>query len=173
MSILIVIFFSLYILKYFKSNADFVLHLSFYKMWVSTELCHEKTCFTIYVNNKDTDFVIAEWCRTVIQVTEFSICTQGPLWIPFLAYSSFNNCILTWIRVVLSKMMSKSSYWRHARVVLHPSCKTTFPSPGRVHGNCSWVCQKYWSQTPEDRGSHDVAQLGQEPHFRATGKIQT
>ena len=28
------------------------------------------------------------------------------------------------------------------RVVLHPSCKMTFPSPGRVHGNPSWVCKK-------------------------------
>ena len=25
------------------------------------------------------------------------------------------------------------------RVVLHPSCRTTFPSPGWVHGNPSWV----------------------------------
>ena len=29
------------------------------------------------------------------------------------------------------------------RVVLHPSCKTTFPSPGRVHGNAGRICKKY------------------------------
>ena len=28
------------------------------------------------------------------------------------------------------------------RVVLHPSCKTTFPSPGRVHENPGRVCKK-------------------------------
>ena len=28
------------------------------------------------------------------------------------------------------------------QVVLHPSCKTTFPSPGRVHGNSGRVCKK-------------------------------
>ena len=28
------------------------------------------------------------------------------------------------------------------RVVLHPSCKSTFPSPGRVHGNSGRVCKK-------------------------------
>ena len=34
-----------------------------------------------------------EACRTVTRVTEFSICTEEPLWILFLAYSSFDNCI--------------------------------------------------------------------------------
>ena len=28
------------------------------------------------------------------------------------------------------------------RVVLHPSCKTTFPSPSWIHGNPSRVCKK-------------------------------
>ena len=28
------------------------------------------------------------------------------------------------------------------RVVLHPSCKMTFPCPGRVHGNSGRVCKK-------------------------------
>ena len=28
------------------------------------------------------------------------------------------------------------------RVVLHPSCETIFPSPGRVHGNPGRVCKK-------------------------------
>ena len=31
------------------------------------------------------------------------------------------------------------------RVVLHPSCKTTFPIPGRVHGNPCRVCKKMFS----------------------------
>ena len=36
--------------------------------------------------------------------------------------------------VKMSKMTSKSSYWRHAREsILQPPCKTTFPSPGWVH----------------------------------------
>ena len=28
------------------------------------------------------------------------------------------------------------------RAILHPSCKTPFPSPGRVHGNPGRVCKK-------------------------------
>ena len=34
-------------------------------------------------------------------------------------------------------------------VVLHPLCKTTFPSPGRFHGNSGWECKKiiYFSTT--------------------------
>ena len=37
--------------------------------------------------------VTAERCRAVTRVTEFSFCTEEPLWILFLAYSSFDNCI--------------------------------------------------------------------------------
>ena len=38
---------------------------------------------------------------TVTRMTEFSICTEEPLWTLFLAYSSFDNCIYTWICVVI------------------------------------------------------------------------
>ena len=44
--------------------------------------------------------------------------------------------------------MSKHKKWcqnRHPDVMHHiynPSCKTTLPSPGRVHGNSGWVCKK-------------------------------
>ena len=31
-------------------------------------------------------------------------------------------------------------------VVLHPPCKTTFPSPGRIHGNSGRVCKKVGSK---------------------------
>ena len=31
------------------------------------------------------------------------------------------------------------------RVVLHPLCKMTFPSPGRVHGNSVQVCKNSMS----------------------------
>ena len=37
-----------------------------------------------------------EACRVVpnsYRMTEFSVCTEEPLWILFLAYSSFDNCI--------------------------------------------------------------------------------
>ena len=37
------------------------------------------------------------------------------------------------------------------RVVLHPSCKTTFPSPGRVHGNPGRVCKKKFSDRRKGR----------------------
>ena len=33
------------------------------------------------------------------------------------------------------------------RVVLHPSCKMTFPRPGRVHRNFGRVCKKHISRT--------------------------
>ena len=45
------------------------------------------------------------------------------------------------------------------RVVLHPSCKTTFPSPGRVHGNPCRVRKNDLIANPEDRFSRDEAKL--------------
>ena len=113
-------------------------------------------------------------------VTEFSICTKQPLWILFLAYSSFDDCIQAWMCVILSdaqitkcldeemlslvpiwiidvetcggKLTSTCQKWRQkikiiiltlcTTFILHPSCKTTFPSPGPVHGNSGQVCKK-------------------------------
>ena len=44
--------------------------------------------------------------------------------------------------VKTSNMTSKSPYWRHARASTYtPSCKTTFPSSGWVHGNSGRVCK--------------------------------
>ena len=44
---------------------------------------------------------------------------------------------------VWPNLTSKSSYGRHARESsCTPSCKTTFPSPGCVHGNSGLVCKK-------------------------------
>ena len=41
---------------------------------------------------------------------------------------------------------SKLSYRRHAWELCYtPSCKTTIPSPGRVHGNCGRVCKPFLS----------------------------
>ena len=54
-------------------------------------------------------------------------------------------------------MTSKSSYWRHAQESSYtPSCKTTFPSPDRVHGNPSnypkiWTMWfNRWVMCPKD-----------------------
>ena len=44
---------------------------------------------------------------------------------------------------------SKPSSWRHERESSHPSCETTFPSPGRVHGKPDRVCKKYSSRIPD------------------------
>ena len=40
-----------------------------------------------------------------------------------------------------------------SRVILHSSCKTTFPSPGRVHGNPGRVCKKRFVSTGENCGN--------------------
>ena len=45
--------------------------------------------------------------------------------------------------VKTSKRHQNLSYWRHARVILHPSCKTTFSSPGWVHRNSGRLCKNY------------------------------
>ena len=44
---------------------------------------------------------LAEWCRTVTRVTEFSFCTEEPLWILFLAYYSFGSAIAFRLEYVL------------------------------------------------------------------------
>ena len=41
--------------------------------------------------------------------------------------------------------------------VLHPSCKTTFPSPVWVHGNYGRVCKKKFVSTGENRGKPFLA----------------
>ena len=50
-------------------------------------------------------------------------------------------------------MTSKLESWRQkgdltscTRVVLNPWCKTTFPSPGQIHGNSSRVCKNNLSE---------------------------
>ena len=64
----------------------------------------------------------------------------------------FGSYLRSWRQNILRKM---TSTWHQdvqndvkiviltscTRVVLHPSCKTTFPSPGRVHGNSDRVCK--------------------------------
>ena len=121
----------------------------------------------------------------LFRVMEFSIRTEQPLLILFLAYSSFDNAfrleyvlfyqfyakittffrsrnvrfgssLIRWCRNVWWKLTWKwrqdVKKWRQnvkiviltscTRVVLHPSCKTTFPSPDRVYGNSGRVCKK-------------------------------
>ena len=127
---------------------------------------------------------------------EFSVRTEQPILILFLAYSPFDNVFrleyvlfyqvyakittffyqemfggwllsytLTSKRLVETdvKMMSRRQKWHQnvksviltlcTRVVLHPSCKTTFPSPGRARGNSVRVCKKQFSCIP-DRNFH-------------------
>ena len=50
-------------------------------------------------------------------VREFSICTEQPLWILFVAYSFFDNCIQAWTCVILS-IIHWNNYifqWRDAQ----------------------------------------------------------
>ena len=44
-------------------------------------------------NGADWKFRRASWCQAVTRVMEFFFCTEEPLWLLFLAYSSFGNCI--------------------------------------------------------------------------------
>ena len=62
------------------------------------------------------------------------------VWLLF--YTLMSKCLAE-SDVKMSKITSKSTYWHHAR---HPSCKTTFPSPGQVHGNPGRVCKKSLSE---------------------------
>ena len=98
-----------------------------------------------------------EACRvmpTVTRVTEFSISTSKPLLFLFLAISSFDNCIIRWPDIDIETFggnWRENQKWRQnvqivilkscTKVVFHPLCETTFPSPGRVRGNPGWVCK--------------------------------
>ena len=107
----------------------------------------------------------ALWCQTIIWVTEFSNAPKNhygvfvflhslPLTVAFrLEYVLFYPVYTKVTTFFLSRRFRYGSSlintfggnWcqdiKNALVVLHPSCKTTFPSPGQVHGNPSRVCK--------------------------------
>ena len=101
--------------------------------------------------------VLAEWCWTVTRVTEFSICTEEPVWILFLEYVLFSiKKSLVWLLSYMLTLkrsaetdvkMTSRHQNRHTDVMhkshLAPPCKTTFPSPGRVHRNPGQVCKRH------------------------------
>ena len=50
------------------------------------------------------------------RVTEFSIHSEQPLWIIFLAYSSFDNCIQAWICVIVSILCNNNYIFQPAHI---------------------------------------------------------
>ena len=69
----------------------------------------------------------ASWCRTVIP-------SDG-------VFNSHQTAIMDSILNCQNDVLAS-----YTGVVLHPLCKTTFPSPGRVHGNSGRVCEKVGSK---------------------------
>ena len=51
---------------------------------------------------------------------------------------------------------SQSTSWHNARESSYTSCKTTYRSPGWVHGNSGRVWKKRFVSTGENRGKHFI-----------------
>ena len=81
-----------------------------YWLWgADWKFSHEGNCSTSQSLPSDAE--------QLSRVMEFSICTSQPLWILFLTYCSFDNCIQAWMCVILS-IICWNSYifrWRDAR----------------------------------------------------------
>ena len=85
------------------------------------------------------------FCQFFAKITTFSDQDKfglAPLW--YVVCETFGE---NW-RANDAKIVILTSC---TRVVLHPSYKTTFPSPGRVHGNPGRVCNKGVVSTRENR----------------------
>ena len=69
----------------------------------------------------------------------------------------WRKMISTWRQNMLNDIkMSQSTSWHNARESSYTSCKTTFPSPGWVHGNSGRVWKKRFVSTGENRGKHFI-----------------
>ena len=96
----------------------------------------------------------------VIRVTEFSVCTKEPLWILFLAYSSFDNCIFSFEPVL--------SFQFHAKIT------TFFRSRNGCYGSslrcwCRNIWQKLtwkWRQDVKISYWHHAQKSSYTPHVR-------
>ena len=114
-----------------------------------------------------------EWCKTVIpsdvvfnlhrttikdsfscilflwqQHLSLNVCYFVSFTLRYLHFWSrhvlFRSYIRCWHQNVWRKMTSRC--WCHAWELSYtPSCKTTFPSPGQVHGNSGQVCKNFQS----------------------------
>ena len=112
--------------------------------------------FQFEPNNHYRFFFLHTLLSTIAFTFEYMLLHQ--FYAKITTFFSIGKCLVRFLSYTLTskrlaktdmKMTTKHQKWRqnviltsYKRVVLHPSFKTTFPIPVRVHGNSGRVCKK-------------------------------